>query len=95
MYPRTFNEYLMYMEYLFAGGWVKSSVDAYNKIISNVKCKDITSSYPAQIAHRYYPISKFKEIVITNKQQFNNMLNRYCCILDVTLYKIKKQQYIV
>lgn len=90
MYPRTFNEYLMYMEYLFAGGWVKSSADAYNKILSNVKCKDITSSYPAQIAHRYYPISKFKEIVITNKQQFNNMLNRYCCILDVTLYKVKK-----
>lgn len=90
MYPRTFNEYLMYMEYLFAGGWVKSSVDVYNKIISNVKCKDITSSYPAQIAHRYYPISKFKEIVISNKQQFNNMLNRYCCILDITLYKVKK-----
>ena len=64
MYPKTFNEYLMYMEYLFAGGWVKSSVDAFGKVLTNIKCKDITSSYPAQIAHRYYPISKFKSIKI-------------------------------
>lgn len=90
MYPNSFNEYLMYMEYLFAGGWVKSSVDAFGKILSNIKCKDITSSYPAQIAHRYYPVSKFKSIKIDSKQMFNNMLNRYCCILDVTLFNVKK-----
>lgn len=90
MYPKTFNEYLMYMEYLFAGGWVKSSVDAFGKVLSNIKCKDITSSYPAQIAHRYYPISKFKAIKIDSKQMLNNMLNRYCCIIDVTLFNVKK-----
>ena len=90
MYPKTFNEYLMYMEYLFAGGWVKSSVDAFGKVLTNIKCKDITSSYPAQIAHRYYPISKFKTIKIDSKQKFNNMLNRYCCILDITLFNVKK-----
>lgn len=90
MYPKSFNEYLMYMEYLFAGGWVKSSVDAFDKILSNIKCKDITSSYPAQIAHKYYPVSKFKSIKIDSKQMFNNMLNRYCCILDVTLFNVKK-----
>ena len=90
MYPKSFNEYLMYMEYLFAGGWVKSSVDAFGKVLTNIKCKDITSSYPAQIAHRYYPISKFKTIKIDSKQMFNNMLSRYCCILDVTLYNVKK-----
>lgn len=90
MYPKSFNEYLMYMEYLFAGGWVKSSVDAFGKILSSIKCKDITSSYPAQIAHRYYPVSKFKSIKIDSKQMFNNMLNRYCCILDVTLFNVKK-----
>ena len=90
MYPKSFNEYLMYMEYLFAGGWVKSSVDVFGKVLTNIKCKDITSSYPAQIAHRYYPISKFKSIKIDSKQKFNNMLNRYCCILDVTLFNVKK-----
>lgn len=90
MYPKTFNEYLMYMEYLFAGGWVKSSVDAFGKVLSNIKCKDITSSYPAQIAHRYYPVSKFKAIKIDSKQMLNNMLNRYCCIIDVTLFNVKK-----
>lgn len=90
MYPKTFNEYLMYMEYLFAGGWVKSAVDVFEKILSNIKCKDITSSYPAQIAHRYYPVSKFKAIKIDSKQKFNNMLNKYCCILDVTLFNVKK-----
>lgn len=90
MYPNSFTEYLMYMEYLFAGGWVKSSVDAFGKILSNIKCKDITSSYPAQIAHRYYPISKFKSIKIDSKQKFNNMLNKYCCILDIILYNVKK-----
>lgn len=90
MFPKSFNEYLVYMQYLFAGGWVKSSVDAFGKILSNIKCKDITSSYPAQIAHRYYPVSKFKSIKIDSKQMFNNMLNRYCCILDVTLFNVKK-----
>ena len=90
MHHKTFNEYLMYMDYLFAGGWVKSSVDVFGKVLSNIKCKDITSSYPAQIAHRYYPISKFKSIKIDSKQKFNNMLNRYCCILDITLFNVKK-----
>lgn len=90
MYPKSFNEYLMYMEYLFAGGWVKSSVDVFGKVLTNIKCKDITSSYPAQIAHRYYPVSKFKSIKIDSKQKFNNMLNRYCCILDLTLFNVKK-----
>lgn len=90
MYPKTFNEYLMYMEYLFAGGWVKSAADVYEKILHNIKCKDITSSYPAQIAHRYYPVSEFKKVDIAGKQQFNQLLNRYCCILDVTLYSVKK-----
>ena len=90
MYPKTFSEYLMYMQYLFAGGWVKSAGDVYEKILHNIKCKDITSSYPAQIAHRYYPVSEFKKIVITGKQQFNQLLSRYCCILDITLYNVKK-----
>lgn len=90
MYPKTFNEYLMYMEYLFAGGWVKSAADVYEKILHNIKCKDITSSYPAQIAHRYYPVSEFKKVNITGKQQFNQLLSRYCCILDITLYNVKK-----
>lgn len=90
MYPKTFSEYLMYMEYLFAGGWVKSAADIYGKILHNIKCKDITSSYPAQIAHRYYPVSEFKKVDITGKSQFNQLLSRYCCILDVTLYNVKK-----
>ena len=90
MYPKTFNEYLMYMEYLFTGGWVKSAADVYGKILHDIKCKDITSSYPAQISHRYYPVSEFKKVSITGKSQFNHLLGRYCCILDLTLYNVKK-----
>lgn len=90
MFPHSFNEYKVIMEYLFQGGWVKSAVDVFGKVLTNINCYDITSSYPAQIAHRYFPMSNFHKITVTTKAQLNHYLETYCCILDVTLENVKK-----
>lgn len=92
LYPETFNEYLFLMDYLFQGGWVKSAVDVFGKVLHNLNCYDITSSYPAQITHRYYPMSKFIVIPKNNisKSLFLKCLMNKCCIIDVTFYDVEK-----
>lgn len=44
---------------------------------------DISSSYPAQIAMGYYPMSAFTEVKITAQSQFDNLCGSRCVIMRV------------
>lgn len=44
---------------------------------------DISSSYPAQIAMGYYPMSAFTEVKITAQSQFDNLCDSRCVIMRV------------
>lgn len=44
---------------------------------------DISSSYPAQIAMSYYPMSRFRKVKIESKSQLETLLKNYCCIMRV------------
>ena len=44
---------------------------------------DISSSYPAQIAMGYYPMSAFRAVEITSQEQFDNLCATRCVIMRV------------
>lgn len=49
---------------------------------------DISSSYPAQIAMGYYPMSAFTEVKITAQSQFDNLCDSRCVIMRVQFYNL-------
>ena len=44
---------------------------------------DISSSYPAQIAMGYYPMSAFRAVAITSQEQFDNLCATRCVLMRV------------
>ena len=46
---------------------------------------DISSSYPAQIATEYYPMSAFRAVAITTQEQFDNLCATRCVLMRVQL----------
>lgn len=78
----TKEEYLLCMR-TFMGGFTHAGYTKVNKIILNVFSKDFCSSYPAQAAYNYYPMSKGKLVHPKNTKEFYNYLKKYCCMFDV------------
>lgn len=75
----------------FRGGNCHANRKKAGRILEGVRSKDETSAYPWALLYGDYPISAFFEI---DKNRVNDMsyilglCNRYCCIMDITLYNI-------
>ena len=69
--------YKIWFEYLFRGGYVHANI-FYTDITVDVRMRDITSSYPAEMNLSYYPVTPFKRVEF--KPEY---LKKYCCILRV------------
>lgn len=61
IYPHSLNEYNKAMKYLFCGGLTHSNYEYVGKILYDVQCADLTSDYPAQMAHFSYPAGTLLE----------------------------------
>lgn len=87
----TFNEYHEMNRWLFRGGYVHGNCYWIDQIIYDVQSVDFTSSYPATMLHHYAPVGKFRNvnIEILTMEIFRNLLNNYCCWIDMTFYDIK------
>lgn len=48
--------------YGYSGGLCGSNIDYVGKTLKNVECVDLTSDYPAQFAHNYYPCGNLKKV---------------------------------
>ena len=79
-YPNH-KDYIIYMNFLFRGGYVHSNRKLTNKILIGVSCGDITSSYPDTMNNDYVPVSPFKKACISD---FNYHLKHDCCIIHAT-----------
>ena len=62
LFPQTETEYKDIMRWLFRGGYTHAQTGACGQILNNVVSYDLTSAYPAQMLHHYYPSTSFKEI---------------------------------
>ena len=55
---------------------------------------DISSSYPAQIAMGYYPMSAFRAVEIMSQDQFDNLCNTRCVIMRVQFSNLRIKEKI-
>ena len=81
--------YHIMMKYLFRGGYVHSNICNTDIILNNVTSIDITSSYPAQMNHGYYPMGRFYRIHNIDGDTFNKLIEKDCCMMVITFYSIK------
>ena len=75
----------------FMGGFTHANAEYYGLVSHNVSSYDFTSSYPTQMIAKKYPMSKSKKVVITSKEQFNMLMNTYCCLFDIVYYNIRRK----
>lgn len=77
-----------YDEVSFRGGYVHANICNTDIILHNVTSLDLTSSYPAQMNHGYYPMGKFYRINNIDSEKFNHLIEQECCMMVVTFYGI-------
>lgn len=72
----------------FTGGFTHANINYVNKTIKNVHSYDFTSSYPAVMVSRKYPMSIAHKVIIKDEEDLIKKLKSYCCMFDVTFYDI-------
>lgn len=61
IYPHNLREYNKAMKYLFCGGLTHSNYSYVGEKLYDIQCADLTSDYPAQMAHYSYPAGTLLE----------------------------------
>lgn len=83
-------QYNFWWNYLFRGGYVHSNILYSGYKITDRMCNyDITSSYPAQMNIRGYPMSRFKAEAFTNMQDFEDLCKKKCVIFIAVFKNIR------
>ena len=72
----------------FRGGNTHANALHTNEHLHNVKSWDITSSYPAWILTKTYPIGKFEKManLTTLIRDFNSIIKKYCLLVTIRLF---------
>lgn len=78
------------LEHAFMGGYTHANWTKSNEIYTDVVSYDFGSSYPYVMLTEKYPSSIFRKCNIKNK---NDIINKFCYIINVTFYNIKSKYY--
>lgn len=91
LFPKTKEDYIFIMEYLFRGGYVHSNHRYTNIVLYNMDSYDLKSSYPAVAFQCYYPVSEFLDVNTENVscETLQQFCDNYCCIFTVTFENIQ------
>lgn len=73
----------------YMGGFTHANANYVGKIIENVHSYDFSSSYPAVMVSRKFPMSEPKEAEIHNTHEFLKYLGAYCCMFDIEFTNLK------
>lgn len=87
LYPETVSDYNFTMEYLYRGAFCHAQTAICGQEIRNVHSHDLKSAYPAEMAHRLYPMSKF--IPIPPKSANRHIAQGFAVIMIVEFYEIQ------
>lgn len=85
-------QYDFWKEYLFRGGYVHANVLYAGQTLDKWLHKnyDITSSYPAQMNLRYFPMSKFMPVEFTTMEEFKQLCRKKCVIFIATFTNLEQ-----
>lgn len=85
------DEYLQ-LRRAFQGGFTHASAFHSGVTLHDVDSYDFTSSYPTVMLCEKFPMSVSEKVTITNREELNYNLERYCCLFDVTFINIRPKQ---
>lgn len=89
LFPKTKEDYLYIMTYLFRGGFVHACYKHADKTLYGMDSYDLKSSYPAVALQCYYPISEFQECTILTEEKLDALCEKYCVIFQATFHGLK------
>lgn len=72
----------------FAGGFTHANAYYSDETIENVDSYDFNSSYPAVMVAEKFPMSRGVHIQVKNKEHFDFLVSRYCCVFDIEFTNI-------
>ena len=87
---QSVNEYLQ-LKRAFSGGFTHANPLVVGKVQHDVSSYDFTSSYPAVMLSEKYPMTKGKLRNIKSREEFDEYINLYCCLFDVTFIGIESK----
>ena len=91
------DEY-MQMKRAFQGGFTHASAMYSSWVLNDVDSIDFTSSYPYCLLSEEYPCSTGKLVKPKSLEEFNNYIEKYCCIFDIEFHDLEStfepEQYI-
>lgn len=73
------------LKYAYSGGFTHANAFYVGKVMKDVSSYDFTSSYPATMIARKFPMSRSTKRTITSWEQFNYYLRHYCCLFEVRM----------
>lgn len=79
------------LKHAFAGGFTHANARWVKRVIENMKSFDFTSSYPAVMVLKKFPMSKGKLVSRLTMEKFKKYLETKCCLIDVTFYGISEK----
>ena len=79
-----------YVRNAFQGGFTHANSHYVGKILTDVSSIDFTSSYPTVMIAEKFPMSKGTIINIEDEEQFYMLINKYCCIFEMTCYNLRQ-----
>lgn len=82
------------LKQMFRGGDSHASRYHANKILKNICSFDITSSYPFVIMSQYFPIGRFHDMRVNDKETFEKMINKYCCCFFIHLFMVRLKEHV-
>lgn len=73
----------------FQGGFTHASIYHVGQVLKRVGSDDFTSSYPAVMVGKMFPMSSSEVVNVTSKTQFRDLLKKYCCVFDIQFIGLK------
>lgn len=76
------DEYIALRE-AFSGGFTHANANYSMKVVENVTAYDYSSSYPARMVAKRFPMSKGEVYEPTSMQDFQDCIEKYCCLMYI------------
>lgn len=87
----THEEYNL-LRHAFQGGFTHANFWYVGETMTGkIDSIDFTSSYPAQILSKKYPMSSGQKVIIHNDKELYTYLNSYCCVFVAQFINIKQK----
>lgn len=76
----------------FAGGFTHANALHADEVMHEVDSYDFNSSYPSVMVAEQFPMSRGVRIQVKNKEHFDSLIKKYCCVFDIEFTNIFAQQ---